>query len=320
MFTSRMSESREKIIQLPDVRLNVFLFILYYIYSGDLPTSLTPTSGGALRTCTAAARSSTHDSSSGSSNSSHSNSIRWPFILFSEQHPFIGRDREEDTKGTMSSSSSPFPLLEEDIEATRASSRKRKGPSSMQRKPKRGLELATAKLGSSTTSESRSQKVLAALESTSSARIDCKELKQVLIDTVVQPPKQGPYTEGGAGDEEEEEKEKEDNRFIDPLEVLVAADRFALDELTEILETAVSKYVTASNAGKILKFADFYNLNRLAGAAIMHLITTEDIKQSKIYKNSSARVRKQIDNWDWHRCIESLVVSHSESESDKDKV
>jgi len=300
MFNSKMRESRDRIVELPDVRLNVFLYIVNYLYTGDIPTDLTPTTHR-LRNIANQSR-----EVEGSTLP-----FEWSFIL-----PTAVPDRSRER-----------------LRVERVPTRKRKNGSHSSRKVKStksqpiGMEAESKAWDmkpyqggvakdtdsvegaepSPDITEHRSDRKLSSSSLGSNGRqkmspkgrapMDVQDLKQVLIETMSRPDIKSTRQDTldrktGSG----QPKIPAEADSINPLEVLVVADRFALDGLCDLMQAAISKNITNFNVCYLLKFAEFYNMKRLLNSAIMHVITNcRSVTSLSSYKAVDVSIRQMIE-------------------------
>jgi len=275
MFTSKMRESRERVIALPNIKLDVFLFILHYIYCGDIPTTLTPTTQRDL--CALDLK---------------SNSIQWPCTLTTKLlKEKANRFAEENAN-----------CLAEPMKLETTSSRKRKSESRTVRKPKKVDAVASSDTkggnyqhaGLDPKFGDKTDQPTSPVEGSDSESMpmNCNDLKQVLMETVTRSDneiqrqrKRRPLVppSPSVGDSV--------SSFVDPFQVLVTADRFALDDLRDLMEMAVSKHITTANVCSIIHFAEYYHLRGLMQSAVMHVVTHfDDTRIMEFFRDLDTKV------------------------------
>mmetsp|Transcript_2332 Transcript_2332/g.3314 ORF Transcript_2332/g.3314 Transcript_2332/m.3314 type:complete len:1319 (+) Transcript_2332:231-4187(+) len=313
MFTSSMHESRARLIDLPDVSIQAFLFILIYIYSGDIPIGLTAT---------------THkiwadkDITLSLSSSSSGSPFRWQLTMkLPELDPFVkakglGKDGADtfkierlpsrkrkggyQTNGKVSRKSldpdSKLHLRHQfelgNLEPVRIHSQRDCNENVKHRFDcsKFGTEAKFRDLGP----RNSFYKGMSAEIQTPPVAIskptpmDVQDLKQVLIETV------SPNVTRSLSRTKKPAIETS-RKTIDPLEVLVLADRFALDDLRDLLETAISKHIRTHNVCYVLNFADYYNMRKLMASAMMHAISHYDtMSRSQAYASVNKKLKRDI--------------------------
>jgi len=109
-------------------------------------------------------------------------------------------------------------------------------------------------------------------------------------------------------------RSSETSHSVDPLQVLISANRFLLENLSLVLEMALSKLVDLANVCSFLKFSEHYSLSTLYDVSFMYLlrnypsITTthpiqyqslsqkckDQIQINKLSKNRSADLSKKM--------------------------